>query len=132
MFHQDVIRVDPQINDDPDLKINFKDIEVLKDPCSGCPFSNECALKLLACRQFYKFIHREDEGERPEDDIPTRETYIELYPTEAREVNQDIQSNIDRIQKLESTNKRAFDKIMKRSEGSIITAARMAIRGELK
>lgn len=80
MFHQDPISVDFQINDDPDAVLVFKDILALDCPCDNCPLSKKCAEELTACNQFYKFVHREDEGERQEGDTPSRSIYKGIYP----------------------------------------------------
>lgn len=92
MFHQDPISVDFQFHDDPDNMPFFKDVLALKSPCENCSLIDHCGKNLTACRQFYKFVHRADEGERDRLDMPTRETYIELFPEDNREVNNDYKN----------------------------------------
>lgn len=82
------IKTDQNRHDDPDISAVFKDIIALKSPCEGCPLLDHCGKNLMACKQFYKFVHREDEGQRDRLDMPTREMYLELFPEDNRDVNE--------------------------------------------
>lgn len=85
----DMPRISFQHHDDPDANVSFKDILALKSPCEGCALIDHCGKNLTACKQFYKFVHRGDEGQRDRLDMPSREIYNELFPEDFRDVNEE-------------------------------------------
>jgi len=91
MYYEEPIRIDSQIHDDPDFNATFKDVIALKSPCTGCYLVDHCGKNLTACKQFYKFVHRSDEGQRDRLDMPTREIYFELFPEDFRDVNKEYE-----------------------------------------